>query len=167
MSSVKVVLLGAIGVAIIVQLIASGQTDQSLPKSQQTPTVVPTTSEVATPVVFDIPKLVGKSIKQIESTLGPATRSFEPTDLQEEMGVIDADKTFDIDGVSLMITYNSRTGIVKEYFLETPDPSGATANTGSLLKLGHLENGATNYRIKFIPTIKDPSVYTGVVVTPI
>lgn len=160
------VLLSLLGLGLFGQIMMAGLSGPAHPKSSQTPALTPTTLSTETTMAFNIPQLVGKSIKQIESILGPATYSFEPTDLQQEMGVIEADKTFDINGVSLTVTYNYRTGVVKEYFLETPDPSGATASTGSLLKLGNLESSAGNYTIKFIPTIKDPSVYTGVVVTP-
>lgn len=160
---------GLCGLQIIFLFIVfSGPSNNSnLSKVTPVAVIAPTAQEDTTKMVFDIPKLVGKSVKQIESLLGPADSSFEPTDLQLEMGVTEADKTFNKDGSSLLITYDYRTGKIKDFFIDTPDPSGATDSTVSLLKLGNLERGSGRYTIKFVPTIKDPSVYTGVIVTPI
>jgi hypothetical protein len=159
------VLVVFIGLGVVVQIAIMGDSINN--PRPQTPTVAATAQEDTTTMAFDIPKLVGKSIKQVSTILGPAAHTFVPTELQQGMGVVEADKTFDNAGVSLTVTYNAQTGIVKDYFLETPDPSGATANTVSLLKSGNLESTSDNYTIKFVPTIKDPSVYTGVVVTPL
>ena len=153
---------------IFLFIVFSGpSTNSNLSNVTPVAVAVPSMEEDTTKMVFDVPELVGKSVKQVESILGPADRSFEPTNIQLEMGVIEADKTFDKNGSSLLITYDYRTGKIKDFFIDTPDPSGATDSTVSLLKLGNLERGSGRYTIKFVPTIKDPSVYTGVIVTPI
>lgn len=128
---------------------------------------VPVVTEAATKEpVFDIPSLIKKNIKQIVALLGSPKSSFTPNTLQRQSGITEADKTFVKDGVELTVTYSVDTGIIKDFFIATDDPSGLTQNTGALLQLGNLERGAVTYSTKFVPAIKDPSSYTGVIITP-
>ncbi len=133
------------------------------PETPAPTTVVPEPAVVETSS-FDIPSLVGKNIDEIESVIGKAERTFEPTELQEENGPISSEKTFVKDGDDLMISYDKQTRIVVDFFISTDDASGASSDKAHLLEIGNLTQNAPTYSVEFVPAIKDPSVYTGVIV---
>ncbi|MEK7462121.1 MAG: hypothetical protein AAB618_00915 [Patescibacteria group bacterium] len=114
---------------------------------------------------FDVPSLIGKNIDEIETAIGKAERTFEPTTLQEANGPISSEKTFTKGETELMVSYNAKTRVVIDLFISSDDPSGASSDTAHLLQMGNLAQNATAYTVKFVPAIKDPSVYTGVVIT--
>lgn len=104
--------------------------------------------------VFDIPSLLGKDIDGVKKALGTLSSDTEPTKQQLSMGITEWEKSYDKDGKSLLITYDAKTRKVKDYFI-----SGTEKN--DLLTIGGVREEETNYTVKFVKSIKDPSTITG------
>lgn len=122
------------------------------------------TSNIKT--VFDLNSLYGKNIDQIVIVLGKPANDTEPTKLQKENGnITEWEKTFDKDGQKLLVTYNVSTRKVVDFFIDTRDSSGATSDTSSIVKIAGSPS-VEKFTIKPVPTIRDKSVYTGVIFTP-
>lgn len=132
-----------------------------------------TTTVAAVPVVavFDVPSLVGMSIDQVRTTLGPPDddpEMVEPDSLQRQNGIDEWDNQWDRDGVVLLVTFTSSSREVVDFFIVAPRPmQNVPADREELLTLGTLADGTSAYRIDFVTTPKDPDVVTGVKVTPI
>lgn len=125
------------------------------------------------PVVsrFNVPPLIGKNIDEVESAIGGggAVYTWEPTALQISMSAPDvplATKNFRKGKTELSIDYDAKTRIVSSLFIGTDDPSGVTKDKRRLLSMGTLLEGATSYTVKFVPNLKDPSSFTGIIVKP-
>lgn len=135
--------------------------------SSGTPTNDPTpidTSNIKT--VFDLNNLYGKNIDQIVTVLGKPTNDTEPTKLQKENGnITEWEKTFNKDGQKLLVTYNVSTRKVVDFFIDTRDPSGATSDVSVIIKIAGTPSG-DKFTTKPVPTIRDKSIYTGVIFTP-
>jgi len=136
-----------------------------------TPSGKNNTNNTSAPVVevsrvFDLDSLYGKNIDQIVTTLGKPTSDTEPTDLQKQNGnITEWEKTFDKDSQQLLVTYNPSTRKVVDFFISTTDPSGATGDTSSIIKIAG-NPSADKFTTKPVPTMRDKSVYTGVIFTP-
>lgn len=139
----------------------------------QTSTPVTTEQQVVTPVksttpkyVFDVPSLFGKNIDEIRLVLGdPEDKTMtEPTAEQISLGGSEWDNTFKKDGKELLVTFNASTRAIIDFFVSTDDPSGATTDVQHLLDIGNLKDNASNYTIKEIKAVRDPSVITGITI---
>lgn len=109
-------------------------------------------------MVFDIPALLGKNIEGVKKVLGTPSIDTEPTKQQLSAGIIEWEKTYDKDGENLLVTYDAKTRIVKDFFL-----SGMEKN--NLLIIGGVKENAQNYKVEFVKAIKDPSKITGMLVS--
>ncbi len=107
---------------------------------------------------FDVPTLVGKSLAELDSTLGTPTKYTEPTQLQINSGVDTWEKTWSKDKVDLMVTYDIKTKAVVDLFL-----GGNFENTDSILKSGNLSTTDSNYSVEFIKA-RNGSGYTGAII---
>ncbi len=135
-----------------------------LVSSNDKPVVTNTTTEVK--MVFDIPSLIGKNLKQLRTDLGTPSYDTEPTPLQLKNSST-WEKTWSREGYSLMVTYNAKTNTITDYFLgsETDDNYVLFKNTNNILKVGNLTPSTSDYSIKFVEAVNG-SGYTGVIVTP-
>lgn len=115
-------------------------------------------------VVFDIPALINKNIDQIIAILGEPAIDTEPTAQQLTLGVTEWDKNWIKDDYELLVTYNPVTRKVIDFFI--PSQGGSTADMDILLQAGNLSKGATDYSVKYVPAIKYPNTFTGVMATP-
>jgi hypothetical protein len=116
-------------------------------------------------VVFDLEALHGKNITDIRSALGnPTDASADPTPEQVKLDP-EWNNTFSKDGYDLLVTYDSSTGKVKDFFVGTTDPYGATKDVDGLKDVLNVRD-SSNYTIKPVPTMQDKSLYTGIIVTP-
>ena len=136
----------------------SSKTNQEQPKTEQTVKKLNYT--------FDVPSLLGKNIDSVRSVLGTPTDGSmtEPTSEQLSLGVTSWDNTFKKNGKELLVTFNPETREVTDFFIPTDDPSGATSDTQPLLEVGNLTEGSSSYTIENTKTIRDPSIFTGIVV---
>ena len=117
--------------------------------------------------VFDIPSLIGKNIDEIKKDLDSYKKKFlEPTSDQIKLGVKEWEVEFEKDGKSLLVTYDTATKRVKDFFISSDDPSGKTKDKNHLLELGNLKENDSRYKIEFVKTLKDPSSFTGVKISP-
>ena len=141
---------------------------------KNTPTQQPTSQvkvekqeEARIAFVFDIPSLIGKNIDEIKKDLDSyKKKSLEPTSDQIKLGVKEWDVEFEKDGKSLLVTYDIATKRVKDFFISSDDPSGKTKDKNHLLELGNLKENDSRYKIEFVKTLKDPSSFTGVKISP-
>ncbi len=131
------------------------------PKSNEDTTVKTTVSKV-----FDLNLLTGKNIDEVVGVLGQPSNDSEPTKLQKDMGTKEWEKTFKKDGYELLVTYYVDTRGVKDFFISTNDPSGATKDYITLIEVVGI-NKESNFMVKPVKTMKDPNLYTGVIFTPV
>ena len=115
-------------------------------------------------VVFDVPTLLEKNIDEVEEILGKPTIFIEPKSLNVNNG--SWEKTFEKNGYELMVTYDLENKNVIDFFLGTNDPSNQTSDLSELKKISNVKNGAQNYIVEDVKTIKDPSMFTGIIITP-
>lgn len=162
-SIVKILLTLAILVffGAIISAMGGTQTDkESMPQTKNE-------KERQLKMVFDVPSLVGKDIKQIAVVLGPYVSSTQPTSKQIASGVNEWAQTWEKDGETLYVTYEIKTGKVKDFFISTKDSSGVTTDKVYLASVGNLKADQPTYDVSFVEAINDPGKYTGVTITPI
>jgi len=116
-------------------------------------------------VIFDLNSLYGKNIDEIVGILGKPENDSEPTELQIQIGTKEWDKTFQKGGYELLVTYYVDTRKVKDFFVPTNDSSGATKDTQTLKYVSGVNN-SNNYIVSPVKAIKDPTIYTGIIITP-
>lgn len=119
-------------------------------------------------VIFDVPALVDKDIDAIRKELGkPAeTELLEPTKQQMNMGFNTWDNSYTKEGYTLLITYNPQTRKVTEFFVATLSPSGTTADISGLAQICNLDARSQKYTYQGVPSIKNPTVFTGITIRP-
>ena len=157
-----------------VLLLIMGTIGNNLPENATTaPSGTPQaaiTEAIATQVpkryVSDIPSLVGKDITGAKDALG-TPKDKEPTAQQIKLGAKEWSLTFEKEGKELLVTYDTASGRVKDYFIGTDDPSGKTKDKSHLLELGNINEGDSRYKVEFVKAFNDPSVFTGVKVIPL
>lgn len=116
-------------------------------------------------IAFDVPALMEKNIDQIREIVGkPTDAAIEPTKLQLDVKGADAewDNTFEKDGFTCFVTYNVRTRKVVDFFIVDPGDQ----NKPRIMAAGNLKPNDPAYTLKFVEMRKDPSKYTGVMITP-
>ena len=110
---------------------------------------------------FDLPKLAGKNIIQVKKILGKPSDETKPTSAQIRQ---DVPGTFYYkkNGFELQIDYNAKTNAIIEYFITSEN---SKADYKIYIKACNLVNPG-KYTLKPVPLIKDPNLYTGVIITP-
>ncbi len=104
-----------------------------------------------------------KNIDEIKAMLGTPADDTEPTKLQLEEGIDEWEKTFIKNGNELLVTYNPITREVKDFFIQTKDPSGKTQDISTLMQVANVEeNPAANYEVIPSTVIGDNSYFTGI-----
>ncbi|MCD6194678.1 hypothetical protein J7K05_00525 [bacterium] len=153
------------GVLLVLLVIALAFREEK--PTKQTPSQLSQTKEQKVTYVFDIPSLVDKNIDEVRERLGaPTNSSLEPSSKQKALGIIEWSNTFSKNNAELVVTFNSATRQIIDFFIPTDNPSGMTNDTQHLLELGHLELNSDRYQIEFVKAIKQPSSYTGVKIIP-
>lgn len=127
----------------------------------------PTEAQVEVQYVFDTPSLVGKNIDEVRTVLGEPEDGalIEPSEEQKK-GTKQWDNTFKKNGNELLVTYNSETRKIIDFFISTDNPSGQTQDKEHLLELGNLQYDDTRYTVEFVKVLKNPSHFTGIKVSP-
>lgn len=115
-------------------------------------------------VVFDVPSLVGKDLKQLREILGTPSYDKEPT--VQQVALVDTwEKTWTREGYDLMVTYNIKTKKVVDLFLgaDTDATYAIFENTNNILKVGNLQPNSNEYSVEFVKVIKGNG-YTGAII---
>lgn len=130
-------------------------------ENNTTEEVVEEVSEELT--VFDIPTLLGKDIDEIRKILGdPSDGEYtEPNEAQLELGIIEWQNQFDKDTVMLLVDFNVETRLVTGFFIAPEDP---TNDTDAIIALTGLSPTDPSYEFEPVKLIKDPKLFTGVVI---
>ena len=157
-------------------LVIMGTIGKSLPESttmapsgaSQAVVTEAITTPTPKPYVFDVPSLIGKNTDQIGEVLGQyKKKTLEPNAQQIKLGLKEWDMTFEKDGKELLVTYDFASKKVIDFFISSDDRSGASSDKNHLLMLGNLSENDSKYKVTFVKALKDPSVFTGVKVTPL
>jgi len=113
-------------------------------------------------IVFNIPSLIGKDINQIINILGTPSDNTEPTKLQLEMGTDTWDKTWKKESYSLLVTYNTKTKKIIDFFLNQEKND---QNIQEIMLAGNLSKNNTNYEITLVESRnKSLPGYTGIII---
>jgi hypothetical protein len=104
--------------------------------------------------VFDVPSLIGKNIDEVKSALGTPNNFKEPT--KQQLAITDEwYMEYIKDDNSLLITYDLKTKVVTDFFIEGTDKS-------KVLTTGNLKEKADDYNVQFVNSIKNANEITGV-----
>lgn len=127
-------------------------------------------NQVETVAVFDMEALYGKNVDEIKQILGEPVSDTEPRDLQinatsEDQLAKEWDKTWEKDGWELSAFYNVENREIIDFFISTNDPSGATKDIKKLEAVVGAKN-LSNFIVEPVKVIRDPSMYTGIKITP-
>lgn len=116
-------------------------------------------------VVFDVPSLIGKDLKQLREILGTPSYDKEPTSQQREL-VDTWEKSWSREGYSLMVSYDTKTKKIIDLFLgaDTDATYAVFEDVNNILKVGNLQLNSNEYSVKFIKAINDTG-YTGATIT--
>lgn len=118
-------------------------------------------------LVFDVPSLLGKSINEIKTILGPVENDTEPTQVQIGAGITEWDKSWEREDADLLVTYNVKTKQAVDFFVSGVDSTGVTGNKELLLTVSGIKLGQPEYDVEFVQVINTPNQYTGVKITPV
>ncbi len=136
-------------------------------KTKEVKTIPSPTPTITIQSTFNVPSLVGKNIDEVREILGqPIDKNPELSTEQKKLGAKEWSNTFTKDGNELLVTFNSDSRKVTDFFISADDASGQTQDTARLLIMGNLKENDPAYQIEFIKVITDPSYYTGVKVIP-
>lgn len=116
-------------------------------------------------IIFDIPSLIGLNINQVEKNINIPNSSLKPKDNQVEI-LKEWDMTFKNNGFELLVTFNTNTGAVKDFFVGTNDEMYENGDIEGLMEITNTKDNDPKYKISFIPALKDPAKFTGILVTP-
>jgi hypothetical protein len=100
--------------------------------------------------IFDMPSLVGKTMGEIEKTLGAPAQSAE------------GKKTWQRDGVTLVVEYSPSSDLIKGFTLEAQGEPRKDEARDIFLKTGNLKEGDARYQISFIEAPDKVFYFTGV-----
>lgn len=120
-----------------------------------------------TAAIFDVPSLIGKNIDQITQILGTPKDNTEPTLEQLRLGTKEWDKTYEKAGKELLVTYRTSDRTIVDFFLDNKG-SSHLSETDKQTMLDELNVTTTDskYSVEFVKALKDPSITTGLKITP-
>jgi hypothetical protein len=160
-----------IGITVLLLLLTIGVGTSGGSKKPEQKIVESKPAEVAakSTSAFDVPALIGENIDQVRTKLGtPADKDIEPTEQQKQLGVTEWQNTFKNGSKELLVTFNSSSRSVVDYFISTDDSSGYTNDKVHLLGLGNLSESSAKYKVDFVKTANksdSESNLTGVKIT--
>ncbi|WP_184548247.1 hypothetical protein [Mucilaginibacter sp. FT3.2] len=112
-------------------------------------------------IIFDIPALKNKSIVEIRKILGKPKIDDVPLNYKTQSGV-NGDAWFEKDGVTLEITYNPVNNKVNDFFI----CKDQAISDYKLLEIAGNVLNTKEFILTPVNSGKNPSLYTGVTVTP-
>jgi hypothetical protein len=149
--------LSAIGLIILLILISnSGSSNDSKPQALP--------QETRTQVQFDIPNLIGKNMDEIESLFGKEI-SQEPNEYQIN-SVTEWSKEFKKDEYVLVVTYDYKTRIIKDFFVPASEETYQNKDKKYMMEITNTTMNDSLYDISFIDSMKDPGYITGILISP-
>ena len=106
-------------------------------------------------VIYDIPSLVDKNIDEVKTVLGTPKSETEPTQQQKDLGFNQGSLMYEKDSQGLLITYNSKTRTITDFFLDGTDKN-------KLLASGNLSEKNDKYLVEAVQQLDDKSKITGI-----
>ncbi|MEO6536177.1 MAG: hypothetical protein ABIT47_00660 [Candidatus Paceibacterota bacterium] len=126
----------------------------------------PAATETRPSAAYDVPSLLGLSLKELEAKLGTSSYDTEPTAQQLAIGGIDTwEKSWNNGDYSLMATYDIKTKKVTDLFLsaDTDAAFKKFEDTDNILTAGNLSKNDSHYSVEFVKAKNGPG-YTGAIV---
>jgi hypothetical protein len=133
----------------------------------QPETATPNNQETSQQSIFDTPSLFGKNIDEIRAVLGdPADKdSMDMTKEQLASGSSEWWNSWEKGQYTLTIAFHPTTRVVKDFFIGATT-SAEEKDSYLLLPVANLSKTNSKYTIKPVKQIKNPSLYTGIIITP-
>lgn len=123
-----------------------------------------TRNQTKNALVVDVPALIGKDFKQIQTIIGKPTEDTAPTAAAKKAGIWDNGWWFD-NGL-LGVEYRLDNYKILNFFLATSESAYGTKSKESLLVAGNLKENDPSYRLRFAEVKDAPGQYTGVFIYP-
>jgi hypothetical protein len=119
-------------------------------------------SPTAGAAVFDVPTLLSQDIDQIRSSLLGKTqgRADDPNARQYQGGPSEWTKSFVRDTTTLLVSFNSQTRQVHDFFIRTAH--GRTNDYTTLLRLANVRSNDRRIRVEPMKAQTEPGLYSGV-----
>lgn len=134
--------------------------------ADQNPSSTESNTNTQSNFVFDVPALIGKNIDSIRTTLGnPKDNPMDLTGEQLKLGAKEWSNEWGKNGYSLTVTFNPTTRMVKDFFVGT-NTSAEDKNPLLLVPLANLDQSSKDYEIEPVKQLKNPNLYTGIIITP-
>lgn len=118
-------------------------------------------NEVFKPI-FDVPFLIDKNVDQIIKILGKPSQRDKTSDFVEINGIKELEMTFSKDGKDLLVTYDSNSKNVVDFFISVTDPEGMSADISGAKQLLNVTSDSPHYSIEPVKAFKDPNKFTGI-----
>lgn len=117
------------------------------------------------PIIFDISTFQNAKIEEVIAKLGEPTSKFTPTKKQQEQDY-DGDITYKKHGEELTVTYNMNTKKVIDFFIPSKEAENKITIEGKakILKKLNLSEDSKQFGIQFNKNLKNPSLFTGVII---
>jgi len=147
----KLVLTGLISLFVIIVMISGGSSSTTTPTTSNGSVK---TNTPAQKVVYDIPSYMGKNADEVKALLGTPKSTYEPNAQQASAGVDEGSIDYEKDGQPLLITYNSKTRAIIDFFLEGSDENKMYAS-------GNLNKKSNDYLTEAVKQANDSSKITG------
>ncbi len=151
-------ILSVIGVIFIIGLIGS-IVDPSEKKPDE-----PKLQEQVQQVVFDVPSLIGKNIDEIEFIYGKE-ESQEPNEYQINT-VTEWSKEFKRDEFILLVTYDYKTRVVKDFFVSATDEIYESRDKDRMMSITNTNKYDSKYSVSFVKAMTDSTRFTGIQISP-
>lgn len=120
-----------------------------------------------TPAIFDISDLLDKKIDDVVSKLGQPKSKYVSKNSYEGDN---PDMTFEKENLQMIVTYNAKTKTVIDFFLPSAsDHSNINSeeDKNRILNQLNIVDSSPNYEVKYVKGLKDPNMFTGVIVKKI
>lgn len=102
-------------------------------------------------VVFDVPALIGKNMKEIEQALGPADAAAPPTEEEQRLVGFEWKKTFTKGDYQLITKYDGDTKKANAFTVTMKKGARGSGNPHELDEIANVNAGATQYYITMEP----------------
>lgn len=161
------------GIATVVFFLLFSITTDSSKNSDITQPVITEVAPVK--MVFDIPLLVGRSLSELEATLGIPDYNSEPSATYVKTSDVRTwNKDWRKNGFSLSATYNIDTKKIEELFLASDSDASLVIfrDSNNILSVGNLVTNDPRYLVEFVklkailgkPKSETPEGYTGAII---
>lgn len=120
------------------------------------------------PYVFDVPSVVGMKATDLSDKLGAPAEMERPEDfpVSARENLTELNMEWKNGPHSLIVTWDTRTGNVKNFFCPTMDASGSSTKIDELRVAMNAREVPRGYRLQPVPAINRAGEFTGLMLIP-